>query len=83
MGHEERFPPLRLSAGYGFRKETIAGMRCNGRDAPIPDLPNPLPKQGGSTKSGQSLFRSHQFRCSACADPGEEAGRLLSIIHRS
>jgi len=34
MGHEERFPPLRLSAGYGFRKETIAEMRCNGRDAP-------------------------------------------------
>jgi hypothetical protein len=27
MGHEERFPPTRLSAGYGFRKETIAGVR--------------------------------------------------------
>jgi hypothetical protein len=24
-----------LSAGCGFRKETIAGMRRNGRDAPI------------------------------------------------
>jgi hypothetical protein len=34
MGHEERFPPTRLSAGCGFRKETIAGMRRNGRDAP-------------------------------------------------
>jgi hypothetical protein len=34
-GHEERFPPTRLSAGYGFRKETIAGMRRNERDAPI------------------------------------------------
>jgi len=33
MGHEERFPPTRLSAGCGFRKETIAGMRGNGRDA--------------------------------------------------
>jgi hypothetical protein len=33
LGHEERFPPTRLSAGYGFRKETIAGMRRNGRDA--------------------------------------------------
>jgi hypothetical protein len=32
-GHEERFPPTRLSAGCGFRKETIAGMRRNGRDA--------------------------------------------------
>jgi hypothetical protein len=34
VGHEERFPPTRLSAGCGFRKETIAGMRRNGRDAP-------------------------------------------------
>jgi len=38
MGHEERFPPTRLSAGCGFRKETIAGIRRNGRDAPIADL---------------------------------------------
>jgi hypothetical protein len=30
----DRFPPTRLSAGCGFRKETIAGMRRNGRDAP-------------------------------------------------
>jgi hypothetical protein len=37
LGHEERFPPTRLSAGCGFRKETIAGMRRNGRDAPKPD----------------------------------------------
>jgi hypothetical protein len=35
VGHEERFPPLRLSAGSGFKKETISGMRRNGRDAPI------------------------------------------------
>ena len=27
MGHEERFPPTRLSAGCGFRKETIADLR--------------------------------------------------------
>jgi len=39
MGHEERFPATRLSAGYGFRKETLAGTRRNGRDAPIPDFP--------------------------------------------
>ena len=32
-GHEERFSPTRLSAGCGFREETIAGMRRNGRDA--------------------------------------------------
>ena len=27
VGHEERFPPTRLSAGCGFRKETIADLR--------------------------------------------------------
>src|SRR6516164_8456004 len=34
QGHEDRFPPTRLSAVYGFGKQTIAGGR-NGRDAPI------------------------------------------------
>ena len=36
--HEERFLPSRLSAGFLLRKETIAGRRRNGRDAPIPTL---------------------------------------------
>jgi hypothetical protein len=31
----QRFLPPILSAGYGFRKETIAGTPVNGRDAPI------------------------------------------------
>src|SRR5215472_14992753 len=39
VGHEERFPATRLSAGYGVRKETITGTRCNGRDAPKPVVP--------------------------------------------
>jgi hypothetical protein len=34
LGHEEWFPPPRLSAGYPFRKQTIAGTRRNGQDAP-------------------------------------------------
>jgi hypothetical protein len=34
LGHEELFPPTRLSAGCGFRKETVAGICRNGRDAP-------------------------------------------------
>src|SRR5438105_1170947 len=34
FGHEERFPPTRPSAGFEFRKVTIAGMRRNRRDAP-------------------------------------------------
>jgi hypothetical protein len=39
FGHEERFPPTRLGAACGFRKETIAGMRRNGRDAPRAVIP--------------------------------------------
>ena len=39
LGHEERFLPSRLSAGFLLTKETIAGRRRNGRNAPIADLP--------------------------------------------
>jgi hypothetical protein len=38
VGHEEQFRPTRLSAGCGFRKETIAGMGRNARDAPTADI---------------------------------------------
>jgi hypothetical protein len=31
---KSRFPRPTLNAGCGFRKETIIGMRRNGRDAP-------------------------------------------------
>ena len=34
MGHEERFPPPKLNAGCGLRKETIPGRRRNGQVAP-------------------------------------------------
>jgi len=34
MANEERFTPPKLNAGCGFRQQTIAGMRRNGRDAP-------------------------------------------------
>ena len=50
MGHEERFPPTRLSAGFGFRKETIAGMHRNGRDAPISLIPATPTKPPDSTE---------------------------------
>jgi hypothetical protein len=49
LGHEERFPPTKLSAGYGFRKETIAGMRRNGRDAPIPAVRSTMMEPPGLT----------------------------------
>jgi len=56
-GHQERLPATRLSGRCGFRKETIAGMRRNGRDAPIaavgllvttgqPDPNRPFARQG-------------------------------------
>jgi hypothetical protein len=44
-GHEERFPPPRLSDRYGFSKETVARVPGSDRDAPIPDLPTP-PRNG-------------------------------------
>jgi len=35
MGHEERFPPSRLSGRYRFNQRTFAGKRGNGREAPL------------------------------------------------
>jgi hypothetical protein len=32
LGHEERLPPPRPTARYGFRKETITGMRAATRE---------------------------------------------------
>ena len=57
MGHEERFPATRLSAGYGFRKETLAGTRRNGRDAPLPDTP------GGGVLLGRGVEEIISQRC--------------------
>jgi hypothetical protein len=55
MGHEERFPPTRLSVGCGFRKETIAGMRRNGRDAPKAVTRSRQRERLNSTHNGRSL----------------------------
>jgi hypothetical protein len=54
MGYEERLPPIRMSAGCGFRKETIAGMRRNGRDAPIAAICARRIELAASTLSGRS-----------------------------
>jgi hypothetical protein len=35
MGHEDQFPPRRLSARCWFSQGTFAGARGNVRDAPI------------------------------------------------
>jgi hypothetical protein len=55
MGHEERFPPRRLSGRCGFRKETIAGMRRNGRDAPKAAIRAP---RGSHRKDELAVFVS-------------------------
>ena len=55
MRHEERFPPTKLSAGCGFRKETLAGMRRNGRDAPVADPGGP--NAAGSSRPVPDLRR--------------------------
>ena len=58
LGHEERFPPPRLSAGYRFGKETIAGMRRNGRDAPpIAAIPPTVIGTPGSGPKGSQFCR--------------------------
>ena len=36
MGHEDAFPPPRLSVRCGFSQRTFARTRSNVRDAPIP-----------------------------------------------
>jgi hypothetical protein len=38
MGQEDPFPPLKLSDRCRSGKQTLAGVTCNGRDAPIADF---------------------------------------------
>ena len=80
--HEERFPPTRLSAGYGFRKETIAGVRHNGRDAPIPDARRSGVPLRSLTDSGPSSRRAHRRRCAtrrhAACTPATASGAVAS-----
>ena len=57
LGHEELFPQTRMSGRCGFRKETIAGVSRNGRDAPKAAVRRVAIKSGGSTHLGRSLIR--------------------------
>src|SRR5262245_39107230 len=65
-GHEARLPPTRLSAGNGFRKETIAGMRHNEQDAPTPAI-HAKRKRGTEAKATPvrrgALSRPSDRRC--------------------
>ena len=49
MGHEDAFPPSRLSVRCGFSQGTFAETHGNGRDAPVPDLPTLARERGSST----------------------------------
>ena len=66
MGHEKRFLPSRVSAGFLLRKETIAGRRRNGRDAPIADHPG-------------RQFPTHRGRFAGLFELGEECRSVLQI----
>ena len=47
MGHEDAFPPLKLSVGYRFSKPTLAATLGNGEDAPRAVTPPTQAKKGG------------------------------------
>src|SRR6516162_5559453 len=51
MGHKSRSRRQGGVVARGFRKETIAGLRHNGRDAPIADLLAPTKNGGASNES--------------------------------
>jgi hypothetical protein len=61
LGHEERFRPTTLSAGGGFRKETIAGTRRNGRDATPHVLDRELNHVSGTIKGVAAVYNRHQY----------------------
>ena len=58
-GHEARFPTPRPSAASA-REETIAGMRRNGRDAPIPVVRITAAEPSSSTQSRYSPRGRHR-----------------------
>ena len=54
LGHEQRFPPLRLNVRCRLGQATFIGTDGKGREAPIPDLPALALERKGSTLSGSS-----------------------------
>jgi hypothetical protein len=51
LGHEEAFPPSRLSVRFRFSQATFAGTRGNGQDAPIPAGREAEIERQGSTQA--------------------------------
>jgi hypothetical protein len=73
MEHEERFPPTMLGAGYGFRKETIAGMSSNGRDAPTAGIKARVLFIRADHLLGRVRIEPDDRPCSAGVVVGEDA----------
>ena len=67
MGHEERFPPPRLSACYVIREKTFAGTRGNGEEAPLPDLGTLAPEPEVRPKAVIHCWRAGLIQ----ASPGD------------
>jgi hypothetical protein len=72
VGHEDAFPRPRLSARCRFRKETIAGMRRNGRDAPLPAVPLSWVER---VKPSTSTLIQTRMRVSPDCFPSSRPGR--------
>jgi hypothetical protein len=65
-GHEERFPPPRLSDRYGFSKETVARVPGTDRDAPIPAV------RAATIEPLESTLKSHSRPLRRIVGVGEE-----------
>ena len=55
-GHEARCPPPRLSGRYVIGQETLAKVRGDGRDAPIPAVRGTAIEPLDSTHNGRSAL---------------------------
>ena len=62
-GHEDPFPPTRLSDGSGFGKETITGIPGNGREAPRAVIPT-MARVLAHSNVRSSLRTAHAMRAS-------------------
>jgi len=77
LGHEERFPPPGLSAGCGFRKETVAGLRRNGRVAPITAVPAIAAIPSRQNEGGGAPIPLITFKTSLVAPEFAGAARVV------
>jgi hypothetical protein len=77
VGHEERFLPSRLSAGFLLRKETIAGRRRNGREALSTVIPVNAVAVTHKRKTKGRLPNRHVGNLKGARRPAQEGKRRL------